>query len=221
MASRPEQDSNKTATTKRPLAPYPPRLPTETEPAHAAFCLYLDAGPTRSIRGVFNAVRLRHIGEWSRRNDWQARAALWDAAVRDARLAAVQEREREADLATAEHDHSLRSAAAAALLDPDPFGLALDKLPPALANMGRLARSAEAGNAAIQAVKLLYHLSGIRDLRHLTLVHASRVTPDLEVAADPAVVAAVASASPEQLAAMRPAPVSVADEYACDPDEDG
>lgn len=226
MAPRPPKKKHRKDTKPAPakpvpLIPYPPRLPTETAISYDGLCTYLDAGPDRSISAVFGPTRARIAKGWSTRNDWQARAAAWDASVRDARLAALQERQRRADLDTAEADHRLRAAATAALLDDDPFGLVLPKLPPALANLGRLARAGDAPQAAIGAAKLLYVLSGIRDLRALALHRAQATPPDKEAPADPAVVAALERATPEQLAAMRPAPVSIEDEYAADPDAEG
>jgi hypothetical protein len=64
------------------------RLPGETARAFAAFVLYRDAGPTRSLVGAYrtSAGRPEVVGkalpgywrEWARANQWQERAAAWD-----------------------------------------------------------------------------------------------------------------------------------------------
>lgn len=223
MASRPKKPKHRQKRVKTsseasaPAVPYPKRLERETDAAYAALCTYLGAGPDRSTRSVFGP-RARQAQEWSARYDWQARAAAWDSEVRASRLAAIQNRQREADLATTEHDYSLRAAAAAALLGDDALLDQPGRLPPVLVNLGRLARAPD--GTAIHAAKLLVDFSGIRDLRALALHRAQATPADKETPADPAVVAAIERATPEQLAALRPSPLSVEDEYAADADPD-
>ena len=214
MAPRPPKQARKGAT-KAPqkptpsasaLAPYPPRIEGETPTAYAALCTYLAAGPDRNLRGVFPGGRYTPAKTWSARNGWQARAAAWDAAVRDVRLAALQERQRETDLATAEADARLSAAAAAVLFSDDEptakgYGLLLD--------LWRIGRGGADG-ARVSAVQTLVDLAGIKDLRKLRHHKATAPAPPAPPPAllTPDIIAALdAAASDSQLDRLDDAPL--------------
>lgn len=80
------------------------KLAREKPKPYAAFCVYRDLGPTRSVReaverfysaaGKSNSGKLRNAQEWSRLNQWVARAAAYDLYLdemsRGATEAAIQ-----------------------------------------------------------------------------------------------------------------------------------
>lgn len=83
------------------------RQPGESTPAWAAFRTYRDIGPRRSLDAVAIALappaapeprqarakprRNGSLSDWSRRHDWVARAAAWDAEVdREGRVAHIE-----------------------------------------------------------------------------------------------------------------------------------
>lgn len=93
---------------KEIVAPEPwERQPEETVKAYAAFCVYRDLGPERSLAKA-GAVLGKNPGgleEWSSKNDWVKRSAAWDAEQdRIARQAQLDEivkmRKRHAKLAS-------------------------------------------------------------------------------------------------------------------------
>ena len=59
-----------------------PRHPTETPRAHAARVAYVTMGPERSLDAVAQQLHksVTLLGRWSKRWDWVACAAEWDAA---------------------------------------------------------------------------------------------------------------------------------------------
>ena len=59
------------------------RLPSESSKAYAAFCIYRDMGPKRSIEKVQKKVGkksgyLRHLYRWSSKYNWFERAKAYD-----------------------------------------------------------------------------------------------------------------------------------------------
>ena len=59
------------------------RLPSESSKAYAAFCIYRDMGPERSIEKVQEKVGkksgyLRHLYRWSSKYNWFERAKAYD-----------------------------------------------------------------------------------------------------------------------------------------------
>lgn len=172
---------------------YPPRIQGETSKSYAAFCAYLDM-PTneRSLRALASKLKTQPsvTGEWSHKHQWQARASTWDDTRRRERLENIANIQREIDLLVMETHLELRSAACRVLIDED-----------AISNLGTIARKCD--SSSIAAIKLLFKLSGLEDYRRLELERALREPPRIEAAADPAIVAALATATPEQLAALR------------------
>ena len=84
------------------------RQQDETSKAYAAFCIYRDLGPERSLqKAADNLGKSRGLLEgWSSRFEWGKRTAAWDAEQdRQARQAQIEEikkmRKRHADLASA------------------------------------------------------------------------------------------------------------------------
>lgn len=75
------------------------QLPNESEPAWAAFKVYRNSGPTRSLKKAARVVGKvkRLIERWSSRHGWQARVAAWDLEQqdlrRDARVQAISDAE--------------------------------------------------------------------------------------------------------------------------------
>lgn len=59
------------------------RRPTETEPAYAAFKLYLQLGHGRSMRDVARKLDKNHalMSRWSKRHFWPERALSYDAHI--------------------------------------------------------------------------------------------------------------------------------------------
>ncbi len=93
--------------------------------AFAAFTLYRDMGPQRSVRKVAQELDKSDtlIGRWSARHKWVERAAAWDAEQdrihrEEAQRAAREMAERHAQIATA-----MMARAAQALRDTDPSKL--------------------------------------------------------------------------------------------------
>lgn len=83
------------------------RQEEETSKAYAAFCVYRDLGPERSLAKAGAALGKNPGGleEWSSKNDWVKRSAAWDDEQdRIARQAQLKEiarmRERHAKLAS-------------------------------------------------------------------------------------------------------------------------
>ena len=79
------------------------RQPGESPQAYAAWCVYRDSGPDRSINGAYRTAAGHQGGakkapgqwkKWSVIHDWPARAAVYDA-----HMAAVEQASREAALA--------------------------------------------------------------------------------------------------------------------------
>jgi hypothetical protein len=66
------------------------RLPNETGPSWAAFVIYRDQGPTRTLEATAKAVGKHSstLGDFARRWDWQPRVLAWDAEVDRQRRAA-------------------------------------------------------------------------------------------------------------------------------------
>jgi hypothetical protein len=73
------------------------RLPNETGPSWAAFVVYRDAGPTRTLEAAAKTVGKHRstLNDFARRWDWQPRALAWDAEVDRQRRAAFLRLQRE------------------------------------------------------------------------------------------------------------------------------
>jgi len=187
-----------------PGSAYPRPIEGETRAAYAALCRYLDAGPERSLRAVFRGHG--HARQWSSTHRWVERAAAFDQARREERHAALAERQRETDLATAEADARLSAAAAAVLFsDSEPtakgYGLLLD--------LWRIGRGG-ADSARVSAVQTLVDLAGIKDLRKLRHHKATAPAPPAPPPAllTPDIIAALdAAASDSQLDRLDDAPL--------------
>lgn len=54
------------------------RLPGETSKAHAAFRVYRDAGPLRTLASVDGSANVRTAERWSQQHRWGERAVAWD-----------------------------------------------------------------------------------------------------------------------------------------------
>jgi hypothetical protein len=59
------------------------RLPNETGPAWAAFCVFREMGPERTQAATCRSIGKSqgHIHNWAKKYRWKARAAAWDAYV--------------------------------------------------------------------------------------------------------------------------------------------
>jgi hypothetical protein len=73
------------------------RMPNETGPSWAAFVVYRDSGPTRTLEAAAKAVGKHRstLNDFARRWDWQPRALAWDAEVDRQRRAAFLRLQRE------------------------------------------------------------------------------------------------------------------------------
>lgn len=72
--------------------------PGETPKAFAAFCVYRDMGPERSIEGVAQKCTksVSLMRRWSEGNQWASRAAAYDAYMDSVRRGGYEEAERSA-----------------------------------------------------------------------------------------------------------------------------
>lgn len=83
----------------------PDRRATETKPAYAALCDYCQMGAGRSLAALLDRYqtatkppptkREKTLKDWSRFNEWQARAGAYDKAVAEAMEQALQAKRRE------------------------------------------------------------------------------------------------------------------------------
>lgn len=66
------------------------RMPAETGPSWAAFVVYRDSGPTRTLESAAKAVGKHRstLNDFAKRWDWQPRVLAWDAEVDRQRRAA-------------------------------------------------------------------------------------------------------------------------------------
>lgn len=184
--------------------PFPPRLPTETSKSYTAFCAYLETPVhQRSLRALASTLKTQPsvTGQWSQKNQWQARTLAWDEAQRRERLAAIQARQLERDLATMEHEDLLAASAGAALfsdVEPTTPGIVRD--------LYRIAKSSNNDFARIKAIMTLVDLAGIKDLRKIRYHRAIAPTPSQQPASSldlAALVEALAKvATPTQLEAL-------------------
>lgn len=123
------------------------RLEKESARAFAAFAVYLELGPERSLAktGQKLGKNLTTIGEWSTKHGWVDRARSWDLEVERKAMAEEQRRQVKALAAVRSRQRKAGSAIMRALVARATREDFAEKLTPAeLVQMGRLALQLEA-----------------------------------------------------------------------------